>query len=167
VLAVVKGKQGEQTKAEELLWKAIEIFPANVEPYSVLANVYHDRDRAKEIETLEKAVAANPFVYDALHRLTFILVEDRKYDQAIPHLDRMLRLVPADFYANYQLAQIYRTKSESSRSAGALQAAQSECARSGSHLQAARSAVSNTEENRLVADVARRLEQQCGKQQTQ
>lgn len=150
VLAIVKGKRGETAKAEDLLWKAIEIFPANVEPYSALANVYHDKDRAKEISMLEKAVAANSFVYEVLHRLTFILVEDRKYDQAIPHLNQILRLVPADFYANYQLAQIYRTKSE--------------CARSAGHLEAARSAITNSEETMLVADAARKLEQQCGRQ---
>lgn len=147
-LAVVKGKQGDEAKGEDLLWKAINIYPANMEPYAALATIFHGKDRAKEIDILERATAANPFVYDVLHRLTFVLVEDRLYDRALPHLNRMLQLVPADFYAHYQLGQIYRTRSDCSRSAG--------------HLESARLAASNPEERNLVNDAALRLEQQCG-----
>lgn len=147
-LAVVKGKQGDQAKGEELLWRAIEIYSANMEPYAALAAIFHGKDRAKEIDILERAAAANPFAYEVVHRLTFVLVEDRMYDRAVPHLEQMLQLVPSDFYANYQLGQIYRTKSDCSRSAG--------------YLQSARLAASNSEESSLVNDAVLRLEQQCG-----
>lgn len=148
-LAAVKGKQGDQRRGEELLKEAIRLYPANPDPYMFLSTVvYHGKDRASEIDILVRSVGQNPYVYGVLERLTTLLVEDKRYDEAIPFLEQMLRLVPQDFYAHYEMGQIYRTKGD--------------CATSAAHLNAARAVASKQEERQTVQDALIRWHQQCG-----
>lgn len=147
-LAVAKGKQGDESRAEELLNQAISLYSANPEPYEVLAAMYRGKGRAKEIEIMTKAVAANPYVYETLKHLTFLQVEERLHDEAVPYLQQMLRLVPSDFYASYQLGQIYRQKGE--------------CQLAKNYLNIARSHASG-EETKLVDDAFIRFEKRCGR----
>ncbi|HEU4388060.1 MAG TPA: hypothetical protein VFV34_09705, partial [Blastocatellia bacterium] len=76
-----------------------------------------------------------------LERLTFLQVEDKRYDEASPFLQQMLRLVPQDFYAHYQMGQIYRTRGD--------------CQTSATHLNAARAAASKPDERETVLDAFR------------
>jgi tetratricopeptide (TPR) repeat protein len=147
-LGALRGKQGKEKEGEDLLWEAIRLDPANSEPYVLLALLYHNKNRAKEIEVLTRSVAANPFVYTVLERLVLVLVNERRYDEAIPFLDQMLRLSPNDFVAHYELGQIYRARNE--------------CERSRTHLNAARAAANSPEELQTVGDAFRQWEQACG-----
>jgi len=59
----------------------------------------------------------------------------------------MLSLAPNDFYANYQLGQIYRTRTE--------------CAKARKHLLSAQSAARTPDDVKAVRDAWRQLQQHC------
>jgi tetratricopeptide (TPR) repeat protein len=147
-LAVVKGNQGDYKSAEELLREAIEQYPANQNARGLLAALYHGTDPQKEIETLKQQIATSGFAYDPLRALSTRLIETRNYDDAIPYLERMLTLVPKDFYANYQLGGIYTSKHD--------------CSSATSYLSAAQAAASSDEETRAIRDALAGLQSQCG-----
>lgn len=147
-LAISKGFQGRPKEAEESLLKAIELYPANQQAYELLASYYHTADRMKELEILKKQVAVLPTNYYSLQTLSLRLIENKKYDDALPYLDRMLAMIPADFYANYQLGQIYRTKND--------------CARARQYLNTARPAASGPEDAKTLDEAFSQLQEQCG-----
>jgi tetratricopeptide (TPR) repeat protein len=148
-LALAKSNQGENEKAEQLLWQAIEAYPANSQPYMLLAAIYHNTDRAKELDLLNKHLAADPNSYDTLQRISSLLIEDGKYDSAITYLDKMVAIAPNDFYANYQLGQIYRK--------------QEDCTRARSHFELAKAAASSPDDISAVEAGLHALELQCGR----
>jgi tetratricopeptide (TPR) repeat protein len=146
ILAVVKARQGDEAAGERYLEEAIAFFPGNPEPYDMLATIYKKKGKSKEIEVLLGQVHHNPYVYDILKRLTLLLIEERRFDESVPHLEQMLRLAPNDFYANYQLGQVYRTRKECDRSRAYLEEA----------IQYA-----DSEELKLANEALRRLERVC------
>jgi tetratricopeptide (TPR) repeat protein len=151
-LAISKGFQGFHKESETLLLRAIDQFPTNSQPYGLLATYYHTVDREKEIGILKKQLAVFPADYYSLQSLSFCLIGAQKYDEALPYLDRILALAPKDFYANYELGQIYRTKKD--------------CATAGNYLQTARPAASKPEDTKAIEDALNGLEQECaGSQQ--
>jgi protein O-mannosyl-transferase len=147
-LAISKGFQGLDKEAEELLLRAIEMYPANSQAYDLLTGYYHTADRAKEIELLKRQVAFFYNSYFPLQVLSTRLIEDKRYDEAVPYLERMLTMASSDFFANYQLGQIYRTKKE--------------CDRSGRYLTAAKQAASDPEDAKAIVEAFSLLQQQCG-----
>jgi tetratricopeptide (TPR) repeat protein len=152
-LALSKGFQGLDEEAEGLLMKAIEIYPGNQQPYELLASHYHVLDRPKEFEVLKRQVAAFPGDPNPLQVLSTRLVEDKKYDEALPYLEKMFTMAPDGFYANYQLGQIYRTKND--------------CGRAGEYLRKAKLAASGLEDTKAIEDALTKLQQQCGGSKTE
>jgi tetratricopeptide (TPR) repeat protein len=146
-LGISKGFQGLHKEAEDLLLQAIELYPANSQAYDVLASYYHESDHAKEIELLKRQVGIFSDSSYALQVLSTRLIEDKRYDEAVLYLERILTMLPNDFYANYQLGQIYRTKNE--------------CDRSGRYLTAAKQAASGPEDVRAIDQAFAQLQQQC------
>jgi len=147
-LAISKGFQGLQKEAEALMLKAIDLYPANEQPYAPLANYYHVVDHEKEIAILKRQVAGFPTDYYALRSLSFRLIEDKRYDDALPYLESMLAMVPNDFYTNYQLGQIYRTKKD--------------CEKAGGFLTTAKPAASSPEDSKAIQEALTRFQQECG-----
>src|SRR5262249_40423966 len=112
-LALTKDSEGDHAKAEELLWQAISLDPYNQQPYDLLANLYHVKDQSKEIDVLEREMAAIPRVtYDSLIKLSALMIYKQDLDSAIPYVQRILAINPNDVYANYQMGQIYLRKVE-------------------------------------------------------
>ncbi|HXG67634.1 MAG TPA: hypothetical protein VNO70_21200 [Blastocatellia bacterium] len=146
-LALAKGNQGDRAKTEELLLQAIDLYPANPQPYALLATYYHDVDRDKELDILNRQLAAQPHRLDALQRIAFLKIEDKKYDEALPLLQRMLALSPNDYFANYNLGQYYRVNTD--------------CGKARAHLNAARAATTKEDEIKLVQNALRQLDQVC------
>lgn len=147
-LAISKGFQGQQKEAEELLLQAIDTYPTNTQAYEVLVGYYHSADQTKEIELLRRQVTIFSDAYYPLQLLSTRLVEAKRYDDALPYLDRMLTMVPADFFTNYQLGQIYRTRND--------------CERASRHLSTARTVASGPDDSRAIDDALTKLQQQCG-----
>ncbi|MEK6322168.1 MAG: tetratricopeptide repeat protein [Acidobacteriota bacterium] len=148
-LAISKGFQGLHKEAEDLLLEAINIYPANSQAYDLLAGYYHTADRAKELELLKRQIAVFSSAYYPLQTLTTRLIEDKRYDDALPYLDRMLTIVPNDFYANYQLGQIYlRTKKD--------------CGSASRYLTTAKPAASGPDDTKAIDDALIKLQEQCG-----
>jgi protein O-mannosyl-transferase len=147
-LALSKGFQGFQGEAEDLLLKAIDIYPANAQPYDLLASHYHALDRTKELEVLKRQVAAFPGDRNSLQILSSRLIEDKRYDDALPYLDTMLTMVPNGFFPNYELGQIYRTKKD--------------CARASRYLTAAKRVASGPEDTKAIEDALSQLQKECG-----
>jgi protein O-mannosyl-transferase len=147
-LALAKGFQKEPEAAEQLLREAINLYPLNAQPYSLLVGYYRGKDRSKEIEVLKQQLAIDPTNYDALTTLSHRFIEDKKYDEATPYLNAILTMLPKDFRANYQFAQIYRTKKE--------------CALSKAYLTTAASVASGDEETKAIKDALSQFARDCG-----
>jgi hypothetical protein len=147
-LAVSKGFQGSKKEAEELLMKAIDMYPGNAQAYELLAGYYHSVDRAKELEILKRQILVFPSDYYPLQTLSSRLIENKRYDDALPYLDRMLTMVPNDFYTNYQLGQIYRNKND--------------CGRASAYLTTAKPAADSREDTKAIEEALSKLQQQCG-----
>jgi Tfp pilus assembly protein PilF len=133
VLAAAKWEEGDKQATEQLLRQAIAIYPPNVSAHEALANLYHDQDRAKEEDALKQAVAAAPAAYEVRARLASVLIEAKKYDEALPHLREMMSLSPNE----------------------------NDCRKARPYIAAAKSAAPNTMEQRLIGETLRGLEQQC------
>ncbi|PYT08738.1 MAG: hypothetical protein DMF60_04105 [Acidobacteria bacterium] len=146
-LGISKGFQGLHKEAEDLLLQAIDIYPGNSQAYEVLAGYYHNADQAKEIELLKRQVGSFSNSSYPLQVLSTRLIEDKRYDEAVPYLERILAMGPNDFYANYQLGQIYRTKNE--------------CDRSSRYLTAAKQAASGPDDAKAIEEAFTKLQQQC------
>ncbi|HSB11834.1 MAG TPA: hypothetical protein VLM38_20265 [Blastocatellia bacterium] len=146
-LAISKGFQGSSKEAEALLLKAIDLYPLSRQPYVLLTTIYRTADREKELEVLKKRVDVFPNDQDALMSLSYRLIEDKSYDEALPYLDRILSVNPNDFYANYQYGQIYRTKND--------------CSRAGEFLNLAKRVASSPEDTKNVGDALSGLQLQC------
>ncbi|MFY9611774.1 MAG: hypothetical protein WAU45_24565 [Blastocatellia bacterium] len=147
-LALAKGFQKEPEAAEQLLREAINLYPLNEQPYALLIGYYRGKDRSKEIEMLKQQLVIDPTNYDALTTLSHRLIEDKKYDEAAPHLNTILSMLPKDFRANYQFAQIYRTKKE--------------CALSKAYLTTAASVAAGDEETKAIKDALSQFARDCG-----
>jgi tetratricopeptide (TPR) repeat protein len=147
-LAIVKTNQGEPDRAKELLMEAIKIAPSEERPYALLATLYHDEDPDKEIDTLERQLAMNPKSYKPLQTLSYRLIELKRYDEALPYLERLLDINPNDFNANFHMGEIYLSKDD--------------CQNARAFVRAAQSAASKQEDFKLVDLAIRKLVQQCG-----
>jgi tetratricopeptide (TPR) repeat protein len=123
-LALTKLSQGDTDSAERLCREAIRINPLNPQPYTLLANYYRESQPAKAIATLEQLVAAYPGHREPLEQVATLLIEERRYDEAIGYLEQLLNLAPNDFAANLLLSRAYRGKSDCGRARAALSAAQ-------------------------------------------
>jgi Tfp pilus assembly protein PilF len=94
MLAATKWEAGDVQKAEQILEQAIRVYAPNPEPHTSLANIYRGKNRPKEIEALQRGLAANPSTYEMNARLASLLVEEKRYDEALAHAQRMAGLNP-------------------------------------------------------------------------
>lgn len=147
-LAIVKNNQGDPDRAKQLLMEAINLTPFEGRPYNLLATMYHDEDPDKEIDILERQLAANPKSYKLLQTLSYRLIELKRYDEALPHLEGLIKINPNDFTANFHLGEIYLSRED--------------CKNARAFIRAAQSAASGPEDNKLVDLALRKLAQQCG-----
>jgi tetratricopeptide (TPR) repeat protein len=147
-LAITKHNQEETDRAVALLLEAINLAPFEERPYTVLASLYHDKEPDKEIDVLKSHLAANPQGYKPLQTLSYRLIELKRYDEALPYLERLLALNPNDFAANFHMGEIYFSKED--------------CQNSRTYFKAARSAASKPEDSRLIEVTTKPFVQQCG-----
>jgi tetratricopeptide (TPR) repeat protein len=147
-LAISKGFQGLKKEAEESLLRAIALYPANSQAYEILAAYYHSVNSEKEIDILKQQCALFPGDHLPLQILSSRLIQDKRYDDALPYLDKLFAILPNDFFANYQLGQIYRTKKD--------------CATASRYLNTARARASGPEDTKAIQDALSQLQQQCG-----
>ena len=147
-LALARDDQGDHAGAEKLLWKAIALSPGNIEPYDLLGGRYQ-KDPAKLQEVLTRELKAAPYSNLALQRMCVLLLKDKKYDEAMPYLRRMLSVNPNDSFANFQLSQIYRTDQD--------------CAHAWYYMKLAQ-ASAKSEDAADLDKAARQMEKECGPQ---
>ena len=146
-LALIKWNQGEIEKGERLLWEAISLYPRYPSPYTLLAVYYRDINPDKAVAVLQQLVAAFSVEHEPLEQISTLLIEYKRYDEAIPYLEKLLSLVPRDFYANYQLSRAY--------------AAKDECGKAQAYLSVAQSAALNAEQQKDVQKAQSEIEQAC------
>ena len=79
--------------------------------------------------------------------LTRRLVEEKKYDEAVPYLEQILTITPNDFYAHYQLGNIARTKEQ--------------CDKSRQHFSIALANAQAAEDQKTIREAINRLDLQC------
>lgn len=147
-LAIAKRNQGETEEAKKLLLDAINLNPLEPRPYTLLAVWYHDEDPEKELEILGRQLAANPGDYKPLQSISYRLLELKRYDEALPYLERLIAINPNDFNANFHLGEIYLTRKD--------------CQHARAFFNAAQSAASKPEQINIVDAGIRGLVQQCG-----
>jgi tetratricopeptide (TPR) repeat protein len=123
-LALIRRNEGDVDKALQLLWEAIKIDPYFAAPYTMLATYYRDSNPDKAVEVLQYMVAAFPTSYQPLEQLSSVLIRHKRFDEAVPHLEKMLTMVPGDFYASHQLGRVYAARGDCGRARGLLSAAQ-------------------------------------------
>jgi protein O-mannosyl-transferase len=146
-LALTKWNLGEIEKGEQLLLQAINIFPRYPSPYTLLAAYYHETNPDKALAVLQQMVGAFSTDYQPLEQISTLLIEYKRYDEAVPYLEKLLTLAPQDCYANYQLSRVY--------------AAKGECAIARAYLLAAQSAAFNAEQQKEVQLAQSEIEQAC------
>lgn len=146
-LAIAKGFEGAPGEAEALLLRAIDLYPTNPQPYALLATYYRTANRDKELDILKKRVTMFPTNRDALVSLSYRLIQDKSYDDAVPYLEMILSVNPNDFYANYEMGQIYRAKND--------------CPKAGGFLNIASRAASAADDQKAIAEALSGLQQQC------
>jgi protein O-mannosyl-transferase len=146
-LALIRRNQNDVEKAVQLLLEAIKIDPSYPPPYTMLATYYRDSNPDKAVEVLQYMVAAFPTSYQPLEQISSLLMKYKRYDEAAQHLEKMLTLVPGDYYANQQLSRAY--------------AAKGECGKAKAYLLAARGAASGAAQQKEVQEVQSEIEQAC------
>ena len=88
-------------------------------------------DDKEALKALERSVHLKPDISQSQELLGKLLARDKRYDEAIRHLELAIALDPANGGAIYQLAQVYSHKGETSRAKRALRASkQNEVGRS-------------------------------------
>ncbi|MEK6302784.1 MAG: tetratricopeptide repeat protein [Acidobacteriota bacterium] len=95
LLGGAKWQQGDRARGEQLLREAIALYASNLEAYDVLANCYASVDRSKEEGVLKEGVSVAPAAYDMQARLVSLLIEDKKFAEALPYLAQMSQLKPS------------------------------------------------------------------------
>src|SRR2546423_12200548 len=148
-LALTRFNQGDADAAEQLYREAIGLNPLNPQPYTMLANLYRERDPVKAIAALQQLVAAYPGHREPLEQVATLLIEEKRDDEAINYLGQLLDLVPNDYTANLLLSRAYRGKKD--------------CGRAGNALGAARAVALNAKEQREIQTATDELNRDCGR----
>ena len=69
-----------------------------------------DGDPAAAVDSLQRCLALNPGMLDAMHGLIRALQEQKKYDDAIDVAQRLLQLDPNEVLAHTSLSILYQHK---------------------------------------------------------
>lgn len=148
-LAMTRGSQGDSEGAERLYREAIGLYPLNPLPYTMLTNFYREREPAKAIATLEQLVAVYPGHRQPLEQVATLLIEERRYDEAIVYLDQLIKLIPNDYTANLLFSRAYRGKTD--------------CGRARAYLTDAQAVALSAKDQREVQSEMAELNQECGR----
>jgi Tfp pilus assembly protein PilF len=149
-LAMTKYNQGELDEATQLLWQVISNYPTAEEPYKVLAGMYHENEPEKELEVWKRQVENTPLDLQALNNVSRWLILEKRYDEALPYLERVVSVDPNNFNGNCHLGQIYQTRND--------------CPAARTYFLKAGSAAITPEQNRVIHDLNAGLDRQCGRQ---
>jgi len=95
-LAAARWEEGDREATERLLLEAVNLYPGNMSPYEALANFYHNSDRGREEDVLRRAISASPSVFELRARLASLLVDGKRFDEAMTILGEMLDLDPTE-----------------------------------------------------------------------
>ena len=95
-LAAARWEEGDREATERLLLEAVNLYPGNMSPYEALANFYHNSDRGREEDVLRRAISASPSVFELRARLASLLVDGKRFDEAMTILGEMLGLDPTE-----------------------------------------------------------------------
>jgi tetratricopeptide (TPR) repeat protein len=133
VLAAAKWEANERDQTEQLLRQAAAQYPGNWEAFEALANLYHGKDPAREVDVLRQG-AANVFHYEPYARLSSVLIEEKRYDEAASYLRLMLGMTPGT----------------------------DDCLKAGSYLTSSRAAVGRAMELREINELLLTLIAKCG-----
>lgn len=108
--AIVEAYEGmnESAKAEEMILKAIEFFPENVDLKMNLAVLkIHAEDLDGAAEVYLKVIALDPDNFDANLNLGTILLKNKKWLEAIPYLENTHKQNPENLAAMTNLIKAY------------------------------------------------------------
>jgi tetratricopeptide (TPR) repeat protein len=95
-LAAAKWEAGNREATEQLLLDAVRLYPGNINAYESLANLYHDKDRGNEEQVLRQAIGANPSAFEVRARLAALMIEGKRYDEALTAVQELLDLNPTE-----------------------------------------------------------------------
>jgi len=95
-LAAAKWEAGDREATERLLREAVRLYPWNMSPYEALANLYHNSDRRKEEDVLRQAVSVSASSFEVRARLAALLIESKRYNEALSTLREMVDLSPTE-----------------------------------------------------------------------
>jgi len=115
-LAAAKWEEGDHQATEEILRQATVIYPRNLTAWDSLANVYRNKDRGKEQDTLREAIAANPSAYEARARLAASVMEVKQYDEALKLVREMRDLNPTETSCEKVRAYLVEVRSKAPKS---------------------------------------------------
>lgn len=95
-------KAGQYEQAEETYYKLAELSPTDARIYyNTVINMYNGAKMPdKAADAARKMIELNPNDPDALFNLGFMLVQMKKYEEAIEVLDRVIELTPEMEYAH-------------------------------------------------------------------
>ena len=135
-LAAARWEEGNPEATEQLLLDAVRLYPRNLSAHESLANLYHDKDRAKEEEVLRQAINANPSGFEVRARLAALMIEGKRYDEALI----------------------------ATRELGELGPTEKACEKARPYLAVMKSGVPNSMDRRPLAEAVQLVLQQCASQ---
>jgi protein O-mannosyl-transferase len=152
ILAVMTIIQNRTWKDERTLWSYnYQAVPNSPRAALNLGNTYQETEPRKAEELFKRALALKPTpaiertLYD---RLTVILINERKLDEAEFYVAQVLKNSPRDFFSNLWLSQIEMLRKDCDKARTALSLAQT--------------VAGNPREVQLSEEGSRQLKQQCG-----
>jgi protein O-mannosyl-transferase len=144
--------QNRTWKNERSLWTAnYKAVPTSPRAALNLGNTYQDTEPEKAEALFKRALGLNPTpqikrtLYD---RLTVLLINQQKFDEAEFFVSEVLEGSPRDFFGNLWAGQIHTFKKD--------------CNRARAELSRAQSVASTSREISLAREAERQLKQQCG-----
>lgn len=149
-LALTKYNQGNRDEAEKLLREVMGKYPQSEQPYKILAQMYHEDEPERELEVLKRQADANPSNLRVLDNLSRSLILLDRYEEALPYLERIIALDPANFSANCHVGQIYQKRND--------------CRAARSYFATARSSAVRSDQLKSINELDAGLERQCGRQ---
>jgi tetratricopeptide (TPR) repeat protein len=153
IFAVMTMAQNRTWKDERTLWAYnYKAVPNSSRAALNLGNTYQYTDPQKAEELFKRALALKPTpiiertLYD---RLTVILINERKVDEAEFYVSEVLKTSPKDFFGNLWLSQINMLRKD--------------CDKARAALSLAKTAAGTPREIQLLEKTTGQLDQQCGK----
>ena len=110
-LATSLERNGDTTAALDAYRQLIKIAPNVAEGYlglGVLLVKTEGATSSEGVQSLQKAVAINPNLYEAQITLGKVFLQKAAYNEALIHLQQAVKLLPENPEPHYQLLQVFR-----------------------------------------------------------